>query len=171
MRRKPFVLAIHPSFGEDEHVTTKGDGTHMTKWLIAAAAIVIVAIPVASAASPKKTQKPASSAQSQPAKDNSAKACKAERASVGVEAFRNKYGTNKNKMNAFGKCVSGKAKTKTKKDDDDKADDSSAAKACKSERASMGVDAFAKKYGTNHNLKNAFGKCVSGKSKAKDKDD
>jgi hypothetical protein len=33
------------------------------------------------------------------------------------------------------------------------------------ERASIGVEAFAKKYGTNHNLKNAFGKCVSGKSK------
>jgi hypothetical protein len=34
----------------------------------------------------------------------------------------------------------------------------------------MGAEAFAKKYGTNHNLKNAFGKCVSSKSKAK-KDD
>ena len=35
---------------------------------------------------------------------------------------------------------------------------------------SLGVEAFNKKYGTNHNLKNAFGKCVSGKSKGK-KDD
>ena len=35
----------------------------------------------------------------------------------------------------------------------------------------MGAEAFAKKYGTNHNLKNAFGKCVSGKAKAKDKDE
>ncbi|CAN5143980.1 hypothetical protein BH20ACT13_BH20ACT13_17360 [soil metagenome] len=43
------------------------------------------------------------------------------------------------------------------------------AKACKAERAS-GAEAFAKKYGTNQNLKNAFGKCVSAKSKAKAKD-
>jgi len=52
--------------------------------------------------------------------------------------------------------------------EDEKADDdkdekpSGAAKACKTERAFIGVEAFAKKYGTNHNLKNAFAKCVSG---------
>lgn len=45
---------------------------------------------------------------------------------------------------------------------------SSAANACKAELASLGAAAFAKKYGTNHNLKNAFGKCVSGRSKGKD---
>lgn len=43
--------------------------------------------------------------------------------------------------------------------------DSNAAKTCKAERATLGVAAFNKKYGTNHNLKNAFGKCVSGKSR------
>ena len=89
-----------------------------------------------------------------------------------MEAFNKKYGTNHNRKNAFGKCVSGKSKgkkdDKDEKDDDEKAEDSgAAAKACRSERASIGVDAFAKKYGTNHNLKNAFGKCVSGKSKKK----
>lgn len=42
--------------------------------------------------------------------------------------------------------------------------DSNAAKTCKAERAALGVAAFNKKYGTNHNLKNALGKCVSGKS-------
>jgi hypothetical protein len=36
---------------------------------------------------------------------NAAKACKAERTSVGETAFKNKYGTNANKSNAFGKCV------------------------------------------------------------------
>jgi hypothetical protein len=41
---------------------------------------------------------------------NAAKACKVERASDPV-AFKNKYGTNKNKSNAFGKCVSKHAKT------------------------------------------------------------
>ena len=142
----------------------------MTKWLVAAAAIVIVAIPVASAASPSQDKpKPATSAQSQSAESEAEKACKAERNSLGVEAFSKKYGTNHNKRNAFGKCVSGKSKGK--KDDKDEKDEDSgaAAKACKAERASIGLDAFAKKYGTNHNLKNAFGKCVSGKSKSKDK--
>jgi len=43
--------------------------------------------------------------------------------------------------------------------------DSNAAKSCKAERATLGVADFNKKYGTNHNLKNAFGKCVSGKSR------
>ena len=39
---------------------------------------------------------------------NAAKECKTERGSTADsrEAFRNKYGTNKNKRNAFGKCVS-----------------------------------------------------------------
>ena len=147
----------------------------MSKWFVAAAAaIAIVAIPVAIAASPSKNdQKPATSAQSQSAGDDAAKACKAERKSLGVEAFNKKYGTNHNLKNAFGKCVSGKSKgkkdDKDEKDEDEKDEDSgAAAKACKAERASIGVDAFAKKYGTNHNLKNAFGKCVSGKSKGKD---
>jgi len=147
----------------------------MTKWFVAAAAaIAIVAIPVAIAASPGK-EKPnsAGAAQSQSSDGNAAKACKAERASLGVEAFNKKYGTNHNLKNAFGKCVSGKPKgkkdNKDEKDENEKDEDSgAAAKACKAERVSIGVDAFAKKYGTNHNLKNAFGKCVSGKSKGKD---
>ena len=149
----------------------------MNKWFVAAAAaIAIVAIPVAIAASPsKEKQNSAGAAQSQSSDGNAAKACKAERASLGVEAFNKKYGTNHNLKNAFGKCVSGKSKGKKddkdeKDEDEDEKDEDSgaAAKACKAERASIGVDAFAKKYGTNHNLKNAFGKCVSGKSKGKD---
>jgi hypothetical protein len=38
------------------------------------------------------------------------------------------------------------------------------AKQCRAERAAIGNDAFAHKYGTNHNHKNAFGKCVSAHS-------
>src|SRR3954469_20661326 len=37
------------------------------------------------------------------------------------------------------------------------------AKACKTERVRLGADAFAAKYGTNRNGRNAFGKCVSGR--------
>lgn len=140
----------------------------MKKWVIAAVALVIAGIPAAYAASPNQDKPKA--AQAQTAEDTAAKQCKAERERIGVQAFKTKYGTNKNKANAFGKCVSGKSKDKAKDDkDDDKdeadEDDGAAAKACRAERASIGVEAFAKKYGTNHNLRNAFGKCVSGKSK------
>jgi len=37
---------------------------------------------------------------------NAAKACAAERRSLGTDKFADKYGTNPNKRNAFGKCVS-----------------------------------------------------------------
>ena len=94
----------------------------MTKWLVAAAATVIVAMPVASAASPSQDKpKPATAAQAQSAEGEAEKACKAERNSLGVEAFSEKYGTNHNKRNAFGKCVSGKSKGK--KDDKDEKDE------------------------------------------------
>ena len=146
----------------------------MKKWVSAAAALVIVGIPVAYAASPNShEQKPA---QAQTSETNAAALCKAERSRLGVGAFSTKYGTNTSKANAFGKCVS--STSKDDKDDEDEnekdagdKDGGAGAKACKAERASMGAEAFAEKYGTNHNLKNAFGKCVSGKSKAKNKTD
>ena len=80
--------------------------------------------------------------------------CKAELAKLGAATFKNTYGTNVNKSNAFGKCVSKNAQA---------ADHvaANAAKACKAERQSLGEDAFATKYGTNGNGRNAFGKCVS----------
>ena len=92
------------------------------------------------------------------------------------EAFQKKYGTNHNLRNAFGKCVSASSKDgddEKDEDDDEDGKSSGAVKPCKAERTSTGADAFAKKYGTNHNLHNAFGKCVSSKAKgkAKDKDD
>ena len=147
----------------------------MKKWFVVAAALVVIlAVPVAyAAASSNEKPKSATAAQANPDK-NAANACKAERESMGVAAFQKKYGTNANLRNAFGKCVSAKSKDdKDAKDEDDHTDEKSsgAAKACKSERASIGAEAFARKYGTTHNLKNAFGKCVSGKAKAKDTGD
>ncbi len=147
----------------------------MRKWFVAAAALVAFGIPAAYAAAPD-IEKPATAAQAQDSEESAAKACKAERQSLGPEPFQKKYGTNHNLRNAFGKCAS--AKSKDGDDEQDEADDedgksSGTAKACKAERTSIGADAFAKKYGTNHNLHNAFGKCVSStaKSKPKDKDD
>jgi hypothetical protein len=46
------------------------------------------------------------------AEKNAAKKCKAERAEIGLEAFKDRYGTNANKANAFGKCVSKLSKEK-----------------------------------------------------------
>ena len=43
---------------------------------------------------------------------NAAKQCKSERA-ANPAAFKAKYGTNETKSNAFGKCVSEKAKAKS----------------------------------------------------------
>ena len=72
---------------------------------------------------------------------NAAKYCKTVRELKGVEVFNTQYGTNKNKKNAFGKCVSAtnKAKAKAaKEDDDEKAEDGAEAKAtaaCKKQQS------------------------------------
>jgi hypothetical protein len=92
------------------------------------------------------------------AKRNAAKECKAER-TADAAAFKAKY---KN----LGKCVSERAKAKREEQDEDDAaaaeEQTNAAKECDAER-SADKKAFEEKYGTNHNKKNAFGKCVSQK--------
>ena len=99
--------------------------------------------------------------------DGAVAACRAEQAdtsfatSHGGKTFDQFYGTGKGK-NAFGKCVSGKAKASNQADDKTTIN---AAKLCKSERAANPA-AFKTKYGTNRNKSNAFGKCVSQKAKA-----
>jgi hypothetical protein len=109
--------------------------------------------------------------QEQAAKTNAAKECKAERADAGFAAahdgktFEQFYGTNKNGKNAYGKCVSSKAKQK-KADADDKdaarqKDRVNAAKKCKAAKKDD-PNAFAQMYGTH---RNAFGKCVSSTAK------
>jgi len=149
----------------------------MTRTLIVIAAFFTLAGTAALAAPPADKGKPESpgksaSAPGQSGEQNSAKKCKAERASTGVDAFAAKYGTNANKANAFGKCVSSKSKDKAKTEGDEneasesKAEEAAAEK-CKAERTSIGVDAFKAKYGTNANKANAFGKCVSKLAKAK----
>jgi hypothetical protein len=95
--------------------------------------------------------------------ENAAQTCRAER-DANPAAFAQKYGTNKNKKNAFGKCVSTTAKAAMEESAEERAN---AAKTCKAERAANPA-AFAQKYGTNKNKKNAFGKCVSTTAKAQD---
>jgi hypothetical protein len=120
-------------------------------------------------------------AEKQAALKNAAKQCKAERADPDFPAthdgktFQEFYGANKkNGKNAFGKCVS--AKAREQKAAEDRADAQevqafkNAAQECSAERSDPGFAAahggktFEEFYGTNHNKRNAFGKCVSGKS-------
>jgi hypothetical protein len=98
---------------------------------------------------------------------NAAKACKTERGTTPASkaAFDLKYGTNDNKKNAFGKCVSS---TATEEVADQQQATLNAAKSCKAERGTTLATRtdFGTKYGTNANKKNAFGKCVSQKAKS-----
>jgi hypothetical protein len=118
--------------------------------IILLAAVAVVAVPAfALAAGASATQ----SAQAQ---------CRAERAAIGSAVFKLTYGTNQNRSNAFGKCVSAHAKTNTKIEATAK---QNASGQCTTERTADPA-AFAVKYGTNKNDANAFGKCVSQKAKA-----
>jgi hypothetical protein len=93
---------------------------------------------------------------------NAVDECRAEQSDPNFAAghdgktFDQLYGTGKGK-NAFGKCVSGKAKTENQTAD---TAEIKAAKQCKSERAADPA-AFKATYGTNKKKSNAFGKCVA----------
>ena len=99
------------------------------------------------------------------ARANAAHDCKAERA-LDREAFNEHYGKNENEKNAYGKCVSTKAKEKKAEMDADDAEEAAArkraARECATEREGIGREAFADRYDAT---KNAFGKCVSGKAR------
>lgn len=120
----------------------------MRKLAIMTAAVCLLALPAAAAAKP-----------SQADRSQAQKICRAERAAMGADLFRQTYGTNRNRRNAFGKCVSRKAKAV-------QGARQNAARACRAEQAADPA-AFAQKYGTGHNGRNAFGKCVSQGAKQK----
>ena len=99
-------------------------------------------------------------------RENGARACRALRASLGTELFRQTYGTaQSHRMNAMGKCVSQWTHAAHQ-------DRVSARSACTAEQADPNFAAshdgksFAEFYGTGKNHKNAFGQCVSSKTKA-----
>ena len=129
----------------------------MTKKIaIACGLAAALALPAGASAQPTQTDR-----------ENAAKECKTERGTTAAsrEAFRVKYGTNKNGRNAFGKCVS-----RTSREEEQQREDAreNAAEQCKAERGTTAESraAFRAKYGTNANGRNAFGKCVSQKAKA-----
>ena len=126
----------------------------MKRLLVSVPVLAALALPAAAQADPSNTDK-----------TNAAKECRTERGTTPAtrEAFKAKYGTNANKSNAFGKCVSKRSKSE---ESQRKSAASNAAKDCKAERAAD-AEAFKTKYGTNKNKNNAYGKCVSQKAKAK----
>ena len=102
--------------------------------------------------------------------DLATQACKGLQVSLGAATFATTYGTNKNKSNAFGKCVAKGTQTAQN-------ELNSAAATCKAEQALSDADfgaapnhngkTFDQFYGSNAQAKgkgaaaNAFGKCVS----------
>ena len=103
-----------------------------------------------------------SSTAAQQAIQNPARICRAQRTAMGAGPFTLLYGGH---SNAFGKCVSKLARAQAPTL-------SNAAKACSAEQADATFLAahsgksFAQFYGTNADLSNAFGQCVSQKAKA-----
>lgn len=109
--------------------------------------------------------------------------CRSEKSGMDDATFKATYGTNANKSNAMGKCVSkrnlatrdarkaarGDATKTAKTVKSEVAADISAAKSCKTEKQADSA-AFKDKYGTNANKSNAFGKCVSALAKQQAQD-
>jgi hypothetical protein len=73
----------------------------MKKITVAMGVVAALLVPSAAAAKPNPDK-----ASREDARRNAAKECKAERAEIGAQAFAATYGTNPNKRNALGKCVS-----------------------------------------------------------------
>jgi hypothetical protein len=126
------------------------------------AVLMAVGIPALAAA-----DKPSSAGTPNP-RSTAQKNCRAQRAQIGDQAFKDLYGTNKNKSNAFGKCVSKQQATVTQVDQQATAN---ASQQCRSQEQTLGEDAFQDQYSTNKNKHNphgtnGFGKCVSTKAKA-----
>lgn len=96
--------------------------------------------------------------------------CKAEQAdanfaaSHGGKSFDQFYGTGKKGANAMSRCLASKRAAESAAD---KQAVANAARSCKAERKSMGVEPFKAKYGTGADKSNAFGKCVSKLAAAK----
>ena len=89
----------------------------MKRTLVVVIAFLSLAVSAALAAPPADRGRPenpshSAAAPGQSAEKNAAKACKAER-TLGVQGFKDTYGTNANKANAFGKCVSSMARMKS----------------------------------------------------------
>jgi hypothetical protein len=100
--------------------------------------------------------------------ESAAQDCRAER-EADPAGFEDTYGTDESQgRNAFGKCVSSKAREDSQEDVEEF---DNAAQECKAERAED-PDAFKETYGSEQSKgKNALGKCVSSKVKHSEDDE
>jgi hypothetical protein len=119
--------------------------------------LVVLALAIPAAALADDTT-PAPSTQ-----DAAQAACLAQRTANGDAAFKQLYGTNANKSNAFGKCVSKVSKSA-------EANDAAAVNTCKTAQSdpkfadTRSGKTFDQFYGANKKGTNSFGKCVSATS-------
>jgi hypothetical protein len=96
---------------------------------------------------------------------NPARTCRSLRTQMTASVFDKTYGKNANDRNAFGKCVSATARSQAH-------NEVSASATCKAEQSdanfasSHNGQTFEQTYGTNADLSNAFGMCVSSTAKA-----
>ena len=104
----------------------------MNRTLVAGASLALLALPAGATAKPSDTDR-----------TNAAQECRAERGSSAAtrEAFSLKYGTKRNRKNAFGKCVS---RASVDEEQENEAAKTNASKQCKAERAADAL-AFAMK--------------------------
>lgn len=127
----------------------------MIKRLILVFALATAVAPVAAFAAAPKSD----------ASKNTNTACTAQKAQLGATAFAQAYGTNANRANAFGKCVSRLAQVEQQ-------NRTSARTSCMALQADANFAAnhdgktFAQFYGKGKNDRNAMGKCVSTFAKA-----
>ena len=129
------------------------------KALLAALAVAAI-LPVAAFADPASPSD----------KANGARACQALKTTLGEAMFKSTYGTNADKSNAVGKCVS----AWTQKEHQNR---HVAQAACKAEQADAGFAAahggktFAQFYGTGKKGANALNRCVQSKRAAESAED
>ncbi len=121
--------------------------------LASAAVLAALAAPATATAAPTKADRAVAVKVCKTAKDANA------------TAFKTQYGTNKNKRNAFGKCVSQTARAVERARTNPET--RSAAKACRGELTADAA-AFETRYGTGKGKADAFGRCVSQKVAAQD---
>lgn len=117
------------------------------RWMVVAAVLVLPATAVANSSS---------------ARSAAEKQCRTEQQQMGKATFKATYGTNKNKSNAFGKCVSHRT---TQNTSDQNSSQLSAEKQCRAQQ-SDDPSGFKTKYGTGKTGSNAFGRCVSATARA-----
>lgn len=158
----------------------------MKKITMIVAALALVPLPAASAKTPTKAEKREASQD-----------CRAERDAAGVENFRalydrfgqcvtqtvreNRAERRQAREEAATDCdaqdLEGAERKECMRSErkenlaDAEAEDQlelNAAQDCRAEQDEIGDEAFAEQYGTNHNNRNAFGKCVSGRVHAQE---